>query len=130
MLPNTMLKWHNSKTGFIICKMEPMGCMANIVVTLVTFVLGPSQVYAWFNVIYFKGWLACGHQFYAQQNLMPYSMIWNAWKGSMIFVEFTCSWSALLKKILGVRNWWIRNTITKGVPIRQVISLNYEWIHL
>jgi hypothetical protein len=47
VLAFTMLKWQNFETNLIICKMEPMGCMASIVVALVTFVLGPSQVYAW-----------------------------------------------------------------------------------
>jgi hypothetical protein len=49
-----MLKWQNSKMNLIICKMEPMGCMVSIVIALVTFVLGPSQVYAWLDVVFFK----------------------------------------------------------------------------
>jgi hypothetical protein len=54
VLANTMLKWQNSKMNLIICEMEPMGCMVNIVIAPVTFVLGPSQVYAWLDVVFFK----------------------------------------------------------------------------
>ncbi len=64
-------------------------------------------------VVFFKGWLTCGHQFCAQQNLMPYSMIWNAWKGNVVFVELMCSWPTLLKKILGMKNWWVGNVMKK-----------------
>ncbi len=53
MLANTMLKWQNSEMNLIICVMEPMGCMVSIVIAPM-FVLGPSQVYAWLDVVFFK----------------------------------------------------------------------------
>jgi hypothetical protein len=52
VLANTMLKWQNSEMNLIICEMEPMGCMVSIIITPVTFLLGPSQVYAWLDVVY------------------------------------------------------------------------------
>jgi hypothetical protein len=55
VLAFTMLKWNFFETNLIIYKIEPMGWMESIVVALLTFVLGPSQVNAWLGVVFFKG---------------------------------------------------------------------------